>query len=94
MKENLSKKKLEFWPDPKFRKMSQIGQGSPPRHPKHPKKNWAQKGLGPILGPILGPRVPFESCNIVSAYGIVYTKVGLEAQGSTVSARILPRGPP
>ena len=27
-------KKFEFWSDPKFPKMSQIGQGGPPRHPK------------------------------------------------------------
>ena len=32
------KKKIEFRPDPKFRKMSQIGQGGPPRHPKNQKE--------------------------------------------------------
>ena len=43
-------KKLEIWSGAKFRRMSQIGQGAPPRHPKNPKK-YAQKGPGPILGP-------------------------------------------
>ena len=44
-------KKFEIWSGPKFRKMSQIGQGGPPRHPKNQKRKWAQKGLGPIWGP-------------------------------------------
>ena len=46
-------KKLEIWSGAKFRKMSQIGQGGPPRHPKNLKK------LGPkASGPNFGPRVP------------------------------------
>ena len=43
MKENLSKKN-EFCSNPKFRKMSQIGQGGPPRNPKNPKNILGPKG--------------------------------------------------
>ena len=59
-------KKLEIWPDPKFRKMPQIGQGGPPRHPKNnkngPKRAPAQFGAqGPCITPdppaLAGPYV-------------------------------------
>ena len=43
-------KKLELWSG-KNCKMSKIGQGGPLCHPKNPKRNWAQKGPGPIWGP-------------------------------------------
>ena len=47
-------KKLEFWSGPKFRKMSQMGQGAPLAPSKKSKKYWAQKGPGPKFGP-MGP---------------------------------------
>ena len=53
MEENLPKK-LEIRSGAKFRKMSQIGQGGPPRHPKKIKKI-SPKGPGPNFG----PRVPW-----------------------------------
>ena len=37
-------KKSEIWSDPKFRKMSKIGKGAPPRHPKNQKKKMGPKG--------------------------------------------------
>ena len=45
MKENLSKKNMEIWSGAKIRKMSQIGQGGPPRNQKN------KKTKGPIWGP-------------------------------------------
>ena len=41
-------KKLEFWSGPKFRKMSQMTWGGPPRTPK----NISKFGPGPKFGPI------------------------------------------
>ena len=63
---SLYREKLEFRPDPKFRKMSQIGQGGPPRHPKNQKNNWAQKGPGPKFGPwpLWGPAAVAEGLRI------------------------------
>ena len=66
MKENLSKKSSNFEPTRNFAKCPKLAREAPRAIQKIKKKNWAQKGLGPILG----PRVPLESCNIVSAYGI------------------------
>ena len=45
------KKNIENWSGPKFRKMSQIGQGGPPRNPKNPKNIGPKRALGPNLGP-------------------------------------------
>ena len=46
-------KKFEIWPNPKFRKMSQIGQGGPPRNPKNEKMS-PKFGPWPLWGPAAG----------------------------------------